>query len=62
MKFYSHLYPKTEVVCGDITTEKIKDELVDKSKKYNIDLIIATPPCQGMSTIGKKKKMTIEIY
>lgn len=56
VKFYSHLYPKTEVVCGDITTEKIKDELVDKSKKYNIDLIIATPPCQGMSTIGKKEK------
>lgn len=56
VKFYNHLYPQTEVICGDITTVNIKNEIVSKSKKYNVDLVMATPPCQGMSTVGKKDK------
>jgi len=56
VKFYNHLYPQTEVICGDITTANIKNEIVSKSKKYNVDLVMATPPCQGMSTVGKKDK------
>ena len=55
-KFYSHLYPKTDMVVGDITDDKIKNELINKAKKEKINLIMATPPCQGMSTIGKKDK------
>jgi DNA (cytosine-5)-methyltransferase 1 len=58
-KFYSHLYPKTDMVVGDITDDKIKNELINKAKKEKIDLIMATPPCQGMSTVGKKDKNDI---
>ena len=58
-KFYSHLYPKTDMVVGDITDDKIKNELINKAKKEKINLIMATPPCQGMSTIGKKDKNDI---
>lgn len=54
--FYSYVYPSVEVVCGDITSPSIKDLLVKKSIAKEIDLIMATPPCQGMSTAGKMDK------
>ena len=53
-KFYKHLYPNAEMICGDITDDKIRDEIVNKSKKLKIDFLIATPPCQGMSRHGKQ--------
>lgn len=56
VKFYNHLYPETKIITGDITNSKISDEIIELSKKNNIDLIMATPPCQGMSTAGKKLK------
>lgn len=51
--FYSHLYPKVDMVCGDITDEDIYNTVIDKAKKAKVDFIIATPPCQGMSLAGK---------
>lgn len=51
--FYKHLYPNTHVICGDITKEKTQKEILDFCAQKNIDLIIATPPCQGMSVAGK---------
>jgi len=51
--FYTHLYPKVEMVVGDITRSETKKEIVKRCSKYNIDLVIATPQCQGMSTAGK---------
>lgn len=53
-KFYSHLYPNTNMICGDITNNLIKEQLINESKSCNIDLVIATPPCQGMSVAGKR--------
>ena len=55
-KFYSHLYPKTNMIIGDIIDEKIRKVIVSESKKNNVDFIIATPPCQGMSLAGKMDK------
>lgn len=55
VRFYSHLYPEVDTVNGDITDEKIQKELIEKAISNNVELIIATPPCQGMSTAGKKK-------
>lgn len=52
-KFYKHLYPNCDVIEGDITQENIQAEIISKSKKLNIDFVIATPPCQGMSLAGK---------
>lgn len=51
--FYKHLYPDTNVIIGDITETKIRDEIVKKSEQLGVDFIIATPPCQGMSLAGK---------
>lgn len=51
--FYSHLYPDTKMIIGDITKRETKRKIIEESKKVSIDLVIATPPCQGMSTAGK---------
>lgn len=56
VKFYNHLYPNVEVITGDITKKETKNSIINISKKHTIDLIIATPPCQGMSTAGKQEK------
>lgn len=53
-KFYQHLYPKAKMIVGDITREEIADEVVKTSKNRNVDFLIATPPCQGMSLAGKR--------
>ncbi|MBP3292014.1 MAG: DNA cytosine methyltransferase, partial [Clostridia bacterium] len=57
--FYKHLYPNVDMIAGDITLDETKDALIKSSLKHGIDLIIATPPCQGMSTAGKHDKNDI---
>ena len=51
--FFSFLYPDVEMVCGDITDEKVFQRLVKSHIENNSDFLIATPPCQGMSIAGK---------
>lgn len=51
-KFYKHLYPKTEMIEGDITQNLIKKKIIDLSINKKVNCIIATPPCQGMSVAG----------
>lgn len=53
-RFYSHLYPKTKMVVGDITDDEVFSSVVNLTKDENIDLLIATPPCQGMSVAGNR--------
>lgn len=56
VKFYKHLYPNTAMVEGDITVPDIKNELIRIGRNKKIDLVMVTPPCQGMSTAGKMQK------
>ena len=53
-RFYSELYPDTNMICGDITDKNIQLKIIEESKKAKINFIIATPPCQGMSEAGKR--------
>ncbi len=55
-RFYTHLYPSCEMIVGDITNTNIQKTLVLKARQKKADLLIATPPCQGMSTAGKKEE------
>lgn len=50
--FYSEVYPDTDMVCGDITDDTVRINVIKKSKEKGVDFIIATPPCQGMSKLG----------
>jgi len=51
---YSKLYPETRMICGDITRKKIFDQIVEAAPK-KIDLLIASPPCQGISVAGRNR-------
>lgn len=52
-------------ICGDITTNETKEQLFSqiqlwqkKEKMSRVDVLIATPPCQGMSVANHKKTAT----
>lgn len=54
-------YP-TGYICGDITSEETKRQLYNEidfwkvtEKLKRVDVVIATPPCQGMSVANHKK-------
>ncbi|WRB84620.1 DNA cytosine methyltransferase [Helicobacter pylori] len=53
-ELYKWLYPKCEMITGDIKEKsnfaKIKQLAIDCNCKF----LLATPPCQGMSSLGKK--------
>ena len=53
---YSHFYSKTDMYCGDITLDETQDYMVEAAQKSGAKMLIATPPCQGLSTLGKNKK------
>ena len=53
-RLYSEIYPKTKMICGDITDELVFQNIVSTSLDAGVDVIMATPPCQGMSTAGQQ--------
>lgn len=55
-EIHKYLYPECESIPGDITCENIQSKIVSLAKKNNVDLLIITPPCQGVSTVGSNKK------
>ena len=53
---YRHLYPDVNMFHGDITDADNYCNIIKAAKKAKCDFILATPPCQGMSTAGKMLK------
>ncbi len=51
---YSKIYPKTKMICGDITDKRLFNQIIAEAVNCNVDVILATPPCQGMSTAGQQ--------
>lgn len=51
-RFYKHLFPDCEMIQGDITDISVYNQVVASAKARNVEFIIATPPCQGMSIAG----------
>lgn len=49
------LYKSCNTICGDITTPAVFDEIRDLTLKNECKFLLATPPCQGMSSLGKKE-------
>ena len=50
---YRCLYPKCNMICGDITDKNIYNRIISQAK--GIEFMIASPPCQGMSVAGKNR-------
>lgn len=53
-EFYKH-QNNHEIINGDINNDEIFKKIIETSKKLNINFILATPPCQGMSLLGKQE-------
>lgn len=53
-QFYQDVYPETHMICGDITDDSVRDEVVNEAIQKKVNFIIATPPCQGMSVAGHR--------
>ncbi|MBP5428725.1 MAG: DNA cytosine methyltransferase [Clostridia bacterium] len=53
-KFYSHVYPNTKMICGSIADSSVFESVMTEAKNAGVKFILATPPCQGMSTLGKR--------
>lgn len=53
-RFYEHLYPNVNMICGDITNKDVFDSVINEAINKKVDMLIATPPCQGMSCAGRK--------
>lgn len=53
---YHAIYPETNMICGDITSENTYQQILHACQQARVDTIMATPPCQGMSTAGQKIK------
>ncbi len=54
--FYKELYPKCNMIEGDISNKEIFDALLNEAKRLNCQFLMATPPCQGMSVAGKMRE------
>ena len=52
-ELHNKLYPECNCICGDITDSKVFNSIMEASK--GIEFLLASPPCQGMSWIGKNK-------
>ena len=52
----SYNFPESEIIVGDIW--QLKDEIVKVCSKHQIEIMFATPPCQGMSKNGRGKLLS----
>lgn len=55
-ELYSKIYPETKMLCGDITDPQTYEKIVSAAKCEAVDVIMATPPCQGISRAGKQEE------
>ncbi len=62
-KFNNKCKYDTGYICGDITQNSTKDLIYNEILKWkrnehikNVDVVVATPPCQGMSVANHKKR------
>ena len=53
---YSRIYPETQMICGDITSPDTYTKVLEAAKELGVDIVMATPPCQGISRAGKQYK------
>lgn len=52
-ELYRKIYPSSNMICGDIMDDDVFDSILNAAK--DIDFLIASPPCQGMSIAGKNR-------
>lgn len=52
---HDFLYPECKMINDDIRKAEVQKRLIDLAKENNVEFMIATPPCQGLSLAGSNK-------
>lgn len=52
---HSFFYPSCKMINADITNKETQEKLIEFGKRHNVQIVIATPPCQGLSSAGSNK-------
>lgn len=47
-------HKNTQVLCGDLTSDELKQKIIQQAKLLEVTGILGGPPCQGFSMKGKK--------
>lgn len=53
-QFYSEMNPLSNMIIGDIRDKQVKNRFL-KHITNDVKFLIATPPCQGISNLGKNR-------
>ena len=53
-QFYKEMNPNSNMIIGDIRDKTVKKELLNNINE-EVKFLIATPPCQGISNLGKNR-------
>ena len=51
--FYQSRFPKSNMICGDITEVEVYKRVLEEALDNKCDFVIATPPCQSMSLMNR---------
>lgn len=54
LETYKKNHTNSQVLCGDLTSDLVKKEIISIAKNNNVRGILGGPPCQGFSLKGKK--------
>lgn len=56
-ELYKKIYPRHSMIIGDIKEVAVFNEIRNIAKSEEVDFMIASPPCQGISVAGKNRKI-----
>ena len=51
---YQSIYPKAKMITGNVLADEVFKSIIDNTAD-NLDFLIASPPCPGMSVAGKNR-------
>lgn len=54
LETYQKNHQNSQILCGDLTSNDVKKEIIKIAQDNNIRGILGGPPCQGFSLKGKK--------
>lgn len=54
-ELYRQIYPEHKMIIGDIKNSMIFNSIKAIAKSNNVDFMVASPPCQGISVAGKNR-------
>lgn len=58
-KLYESIYPDSKMICGSILDNQVQEAIKKQSRDLSVELVMATPPCQGVSRAGKRLDIDI---